>query len=95
MPKATWKDVILAQSDHCEIVEGKCYFPPESLNRQYFQDSSYATMCGWKGVASYLHVVVEGQMNKNAAWYYDTPKPLVKNIAGYIAFGKDVCVDMS
>ena len=93
MPKATWKDVLLAQSEHCEVVDGRIYFPPESLDRQYFQDSSYASTCGWKGLASYLHVVVGDQMNKNAAWYYDLPKPLVQKIAGYVTFGKDVIVE--
>jgi len=92
MTQAMWNDAIVAQSDHCEIVDGNHYFPPESLNRQYFQDSSNSTVCGWKGVASYYHVVVGDQVNKNAAWYYATPKPAAKNIAGYVAFGKGVMV---
>lgn len=93
MSKAMWNEVILAQSDQCEVVDGNQYFPPESLQRQYFQDSSNSTVCGWKGVASYFHVVVGEQMNKNAAWYYATPKAAAQNIAGYVAFGKGVTVE--
>ena len=93
MPKAVWKDVVLAQSKKCEVVEGNTYFPPSSLNRQYFQDSSNSTMCGWKGVARYFHVVVGESVNKNAAWYYATPSSVAQNITGYMAFGKDVQVE--
>ena len=93
MPKAIWKDVVLAQSERCEVVEGNTYFPPSSLNRQYFQDSSNSTVCGWKGIASYFNVVVGEYMSKNAAWYYATPNPAAQNIAGYVAFGKDVKVE--
>ena len=92
MAKATFKGFVIAESEHCENVEGNYYFPPESLVRNYFQDSSTSTRCGWKGVASYYHVVVEGQVLKNAAWYYDTPKEAAKNIAGYVAFGKAIQV---
>lgn len=92
MAKAMWNDVILAQSDHCEVVDGNHYFPPDSLTREHFQDSSNSTVCGWKGVASYFHVVVGEQKNKDAAWYYATPKPAAQNIAGYVAFGKGIMV---
>ncbi|HCV30507.1 MAG TPA: hypothetical protein DGO89_09955, partial [Microcoleaceae bacterium UBA9251] len=50
------------------------------------------TTCGWKGVASYYSVEVGGQVNKDAAWYYPTPKDAAKNIGGYIAFWKGVKV---
>jgi uncharacterized protein (DUF427 family) len=43
-------------------------------------------------VASYYDVVVDGQVNKDAAWYYPTPKPAARNISGYIAFWRGVQV---
>ena len=95
MPKAIWKDVVLAQSDHCEIVDNNYYFPPETLNWQYFQESAASTVYGWKGVASYYHVKVGDHVNKDAAWYYATPKPAAQNIAGYVAFGKGITVTES
>jgi uncharacterized protein (DUF427 family) len=93
--KATWIGVVLAESDKTEIVEGNHYFPAESINREYFQPSSTHTLCGWKGTASYYHLVVNGQENKDAAWYYPTPLPAAKNIAGHVAFWKGVRVEPS
>jgi uncharacterized protein (DUF427 family) len=93
MPKAIWKGAVLAESDRCEFVEGNCYFPPESIKRQYFQESNKHTTCSWKGVASYYDIVVEGQINKDAAWYYSTPKEAAKHIQDYVAFWKGVTVE--
>lgn len=93
MPRAVWNGVVLAESDRTEVVEGNQYFPPDSIHSEYFQDSSTHTTCGWKGVASYYSIVVNGQTNKDAAWYYPTPKDAAKNIAGYIAFWKGVKVE--
>lgn len=93
MAKAIWNDAILAQSEQCEIVEGNYYFPPESLNREYFQDSNTHTTCPWKGVASYYTIVVDNKTNQDAAWYYPNPKEKANNIKGYIAFWKGVQVE--
>lgn len=93
MAKAIWNGAILASSDHCEIVEGNYYFPPDSINQEYFQDSNTHTTCPWKGVASYYTVVVDEQVNKDAAWYYSNPKEKANNIKGYVAFWKGVQVD--
>jgi uncharacterized protein (DUF427 family) len=93
MPKAIWNGAVLAESDRCEVVEGNYYFPPESINREYFQDSSTHTTCGWKGLASYYTLDVEGKSNPDAAWYYPTPKDAAKNIVGYIAFWKGVEIE--
>jgi uncharacterized protein (DUF427 family) len=93
MAKATWNGVTLAESDHCEMIEGNVYFPPDALDRQYFQDSNTHTTCSWKGTASYYTVVVNGQENKDAAWYYPDPKAKAQNIKGHIAFWRGVSVE--
>lgn len=93
MPRATWKDTVLAQSDRTEIVEGNHYFPPDSLQRDYFRECDAQTVCGWKGTANYYDVVVDGMVNEQAAWYYADPKSAAANIKGYVAFWKDVIVD--
>ncbi len=94
MPTAIWNGAVLAEApaDQCERVEGNWYFPPASLKRDYFKDSNHHTTCGWKGVASYYTVVVDGQENPNAAWYYPDPKEAAQNIKGYVAFWKGVQV---
>lgn len=86
MTKAIWNDVIIAQSDHTEMVEGNHYFPPESVNREYFRQSDRHTTCPWKGVASYYDIVVGDQVVNNAAWYYPDPKPAAGNIKNHVAF---------
>jgi uncharacterized protein (DUF427 family) len=90
--KATWNGAVLAESDDTVVVEGNHYFPPESLNRQHFQPSATHTVCGWKGTASYYDVVVNGQTNRDAAWFYPTPKDAAREITGRVAFWKGVIV---
>ena len=91
--KAIWNAAVLAEADKTEVVEGNHYFPPDSLRRQYFKASDTHTVCGWKGTASYYDVVVNGQVNKDAAWYYPTPLPAAKKVAGFVAFWKGVQVE--
>lgn len=94
MPKATWNGAVLAESDKCVVVEGNQYFPPDAINKQYFKDSNTHTTCPWKGTASYYSIEVDGQVNKDAAWYYPTTKDAAKNIEGYIAFWRGVKVEV-
>ena len=93
MPKAIWNDTVLAESDNCQIVEGNYYFPPDSINQQYFKESSTHTSCPWKGLASYYTIEVDGEQNKDAAWYYPQAKEKAKNIEGYVAFWRGVKVE--
>ncbi|HUX22993.1 MAG TPA: DUF427 domain-containing protein [Burkholderiales bacterium] len=90
--RATWKDCIIAESDNTTVVEGNHYFPPESLKREHFRDSSQQSTCPWKGTASYLDVVVGDEVNSGAAWYYPEPKSAAKEIRGRVAFWRGVTV---
>ncbi len=92
MPKAIWNNKVLAESDQTILVEGNYYFPPESVNVDFLHSSATHTVCSWKGTASYYDVVVDGQLNKDAAWYYPEPKDAAQQIAGYIAFWRGVQV---
>ena len=93
MAKATWKNVILAESRDVEIVEGNVYFPPDSVKKEYLKESNTHTTCPWKGEASYYDIEVEGEINKDAAWYYPEPSEAAKNIKGFVAFWKGVHVE--
>jgi uncharacterized protein (DUF427 family) len=93
MARAVWNDAVLAESDRCEVVEGNHYFPPDAVRRDMLRDSATHTVCGWKGTASYYDVVVDGQVNKDAAWYYPQTKPAAAGIEGYIAFWRGVKVE--
>jgi uncharacterized protein (DUF427 family) len=91
--KAVWNGATLADSDKTIEVEGNQYFPADSVKREFFEPSVNKTVCGWKGEASYYDVVVNGERNKAAAWYYPDTKPEAKNIEGYVAFWKGVLVN--
>jgi uncharacterized protein (DUF427 family) len=91
--KATWHDAVLAESDDTVVVEGNHYFPADSINRVYFQPSDTHSTCPWKGEASYYDVVVDGQTNSDAAWYYPEPKQAAANIKDRVAFWKGVKVE--
>ena len=93
MAKATWNGVVLAESDHTEVVEGNHYFPPESINRAYFQESSTHTVCPWKGEASYYTIVVAGQENPDAAWTYPAPSKAAAQIKDHVAFWRKVMIE--
>jgi uncharacterized protein (DUF427 family) len=94
MSKAIWNGAVLAESNNCEVVEGNQYFPPDSIDKQYFQESNTHTTCPWKGQASYYTIAVNGKENKDAAWYYPKTKDAAKNIEGYVAFWKGVTVEV-
>lgn len=95
MPKATWKDTTIAEAtpEEVERVEGNVYFAPAAVNRDLLEPSDTRTVCPWKGTASYYHVVVDGERNADAAWYYPEPKSAAENIRGRIAFWRGVRVE--
>lgn len=90
--KAIWNGKIIAESNETRQVEGNEYFPADSVNRDYLQDSSTHTNCAWKGIASYYHLEVDGKLNKDAAWYYPEPSKAALEIKDHIAFWKGVDV---
>jgi uncharacterized protein (DUF427 family) len=93
--KATWNGIVLAESDQTIEVEGNQYFPRNAIKKKYFQESDTHSVCPWKGTASYYNIVVDGQINKDAAWYYPETKPAADNIRDYIAFWRGVRVERS
>ena len=90
--KATWNGKIMAESDDTVLVEGNHYFPESSLNRNYVTFSNHSTTCPWKGKANYYSLLVDGELNTDAAWYYADPKPEAEEIRGRVAFWKGVKV---
>ena len=88
--KAIWNDQILAESDDTVVVEGNHYFPPASINNEFYEASDHHSMCPWKGTAHYYDIVVNDARNKNAAWFYPETKDAANNIKGRIAFWQGV-----
>ena len=90
--KAMWHGAVLAESNQTIVVEGNHYFPSDAVRREHVRGSATHTTCSWKGEASYYDVVVDGEANKDAAWYYPEPKPAAAQIKGYVAFWRGVTV---
>jgi len=93
--KATWNNTVIAESGDTVVVEGNHYFPPASVKKEHLQPSATHTHCPWKGEASYYNVVVNGETNRDAAWYYPEPKAAAAEIKNRIAFWCGVKVEQS
>ena len=88
--KAIWMDTILAESEDTIVIEGNHYFPASSIKKELFEPTETHNICPWKGEASYYTIKVDGEENKDAAWYYPETKDLAKPIKGMVAFWKGV-----
>jgi len=88
MVRAKFNGVVLAESEKTQVVDGNHYFPPETVNSEYFQETSTHTTCPWKGLASYYTINVNGESLKDAAWTYPAAKDAAKAIENYVAFYK-------
>jgi uncharacterized protein (DUF427 family) len=92
--KAIWKDKVIAESAKTVQIEGNHYFPKNTVKNEFLEDSDTHTHCPWKGEASYYHIKVEGETNKDAAWYYPEPKNAAEGIKDHIAFWRGVKVEL-
>ena len=88
--KAIWKNTVIAESTETKTVESNHYFPMESIKKEYFKNSKKQTRCPWKGLASYFTIEVEGEKNKDAAWYYPQASHAAKPIQNHVAFKNGV-----
>ena len=93
MPRAVWNGAVLAESDETVVVDGRHYFRPDEVVDGFLAPSDKTSVCGWKGTASYYDVVVDGETNPAAAWYYPDTKPEAKHIEGRIAFWRGVEIE--
>ena len=88
--KAVWNGRTIAESDAARVVEGNHYFPPAAVRREFLEPSEKTTTCPWKGEAGYFDLVVDGETNPDAAWFYGDPKPEAAEIKDHVAFWKGV-----
>ena len=57
------------------------------------EDSDTTSVCPWKGAGHYYDVVVDGEVNADAAWYYPAPSQAAAEIKDHVAFWKGVRVE--
>jgi len=93
MAKAVLNGVVIAESEEFQIIEGNCYFPPDSVKMEFLKPSESKSICPWKGVASYYDIEVEGEFIKDGAWYYPDPKEAASHFAGYVSFWRGVEIE--
>jgi uncharacterized protein (DUF427 family) len=93
MAKAIWNGAVIAESGNTVMVEGNHYFPRASVNGAYLEDSSHSSVCHWKGQAGYYSLVVDGQRNQDAAWFYPEPMSDAAHIKDHMAFWRGVRVE--
>lgn len=98
--KAIWKDKVIAEADKADLlyIEGNWYFPPDSIKKQYFQESETPYTCPWKGECQYFNVVIDGETSQDSAFSYPKPLPTAidrvkKDFSNYVAFWRDVRVE--
>ncbi|MDP9403755.1 MAG: DUF427 domain-containing protein [Actinomycetota bacterium] len=71
------------------------YLPPDSIVPGSLVPSGRTSWCEFKGLASYLTVILGRNRAPDAAWRYDDPSPGYEALAGYVAFYPglmDVCL---
>lgn len=90
--RAVWKGVVIAESDDIVTVEGNAYFPAAALRLDLLRQSDHTSLCPWKGTARYFDLVIGGETNADAVWYYPEPKEAAAEIRGRVAFWKGVSV---
>lgn len=95
--KAIWNNQTIAEAPVTDLIriEGNWYFPPKTLEWQFFSESDHHTTCIWKGEASYYDITVEGKVNDFGAWYYPEPKAgsverVKQDFKDYVAFWNGV-----
>jgi uncharacterized protein (DUF427 family) len=93
MARAIWNGKIIAESDTTVTMEGNVYFPESSLKREYFTPSSTTSLDPVRGQARYMSLLINGQDNPDAAWYYPDPSPVARKVKGYVAFWRGVEVE--
>jgi uncharacterized protein (DUF427 family) len=65
------------------------YVPEADVRREFLQLSETATVCPYKGVASYEHVTVGGRRYDDAAWCYREPFLEALPAVGHRSFDGD------
>lgn len=87
LASASLKGTILAESGEYEMVESNVYFPPDSVNWQYFEKSGESIFSPGIGEGIFYTISVQDIQKKHAAWSFPEPKRDFKHIKDYMAFG--------
>ena len=97
--KAVLGNTVLAEAPQEDLIkiEGNWYFPPSSVNMDYFETSDTPYHCPWKGDTQYFSVKDGDTLLQDRAWCYPEPLPssfdrVGKDYSNYVAFWKEIDV---
>jgi uncharacterized protein (DUF427 family) len=62
------------------------YIPRADADMTLLARSAHASLCPYKGDASYFTISVQGRTAENAVWSYEQPFPAVAAIKDHLAF---------
>jgi uncharacterized protein (DUF427 family) len=89
--RVSWGNTVLAES--CRTVRiletaspPTFYIPPEDVRTDLLSRAPGASLCEWKGSATYWSLRIEDQELPRVAWSYEQPFTDFNSILGYLAF---------
>ena len=62
------------------------YIPPQDVRTDLLSRARGASLCEWKGSATYWSLCIDGQELPNVAWSYEQPFADFTRILGYLGF---------
>ena len=65
------------------------YIPPGDIDASLLRPSKRTSFCEWKGVATYVDVVIDGRVFADIGWRYGDPTPAFAMLRDHIAFYAD------
>ena len=86
--------VVVAETERALVLKeadypAAFYIPFADCAAGHFEKSDHATVCPFKGTATYWTLTAGGARAENAVWGYETPYDQVASIAGHVAFYPD------
>tara|TARA_B100000073_G_scaffold343077_1_gene347225 strand:+ start:261 stop:698 length:438 start_codon:yes stop_codon:yes gene_type:complete len=92
--KVKWSNHIIAESGQCIALHEEShtkvyYFPQDSIEKEYFFRTDFATHCPYKGNAAYWTLSDTNSNAENSVWSYPSPYENLIKIKDYFAFYSD------
>ena len=65
------------------------YFPRGDVETGFMSQTDKTYTCPYKGDATFYSMMINGDLQENVAWSYESPYPAAERIRGMIAFYPD------
>lgn len=88
-----WNNTLLGKSKDFVVIDGIKYFSRDDLNMEYLKENGNQDTTE-KGEIRFYDIVVGDEIYENGAWYYSNWKTSSRDFANYVAFAKDVTLEV-